>query len=240
MSLTESWHFLRRLVVAPQQVGAVLPSSRWLVSALTGPFAARMGPAKVLEVGAGTGPVTRRLASLLGPQDRLDICEVDAKFVRLLQRTVLATGPLADAQCQGRVRLLHGPVQEIDGQDYYDYVISGLPLNALATAEVEMILAAIERCLKPGGMFSYFEYVGARRLLSVWPMRRSRRRIRATSSVLDRRIRSHQVARHTVLANIPPAHARHWQFESAAGAPPAEAAAGLIGQPAGDFAASTR
>ena len=215
MSLIESWHFLRRLVVAPQQVGAVLPSSRWLVAALTSPFAARTAPARVLEVGAGTGPVTRRLARLLGRQDRLDICEIDLKFIRLIEQTLLIGGPLAAARAQGRVGLLHCPVQEIDAEDRYDFVISSLPLNSLDTGDVEMILDAIQRSLKPGGIFSYFEYVGARRLLSVSPNRRLRRRIRATSSVLDRRIRSHQVARRTVLANIPPAHARHWQFEPA-------------------------
>jgi phospholipid N-methyltransferase len=215
MSLIESWHLLRRAIAAPERVGAVLPSSRWLASALTAPFSRRQAPARVLEVGAGTGPVTRRLARLLGPADRLDICEVDAKFVRLLQRTVLAAGPLAHAHAQGRVRLLHCPVQDIEAADRYDYVISGVPLNALASGEVETILNAIERSLRPGGVFSYFEYVGARRLLSVSPDRRARRRIRAINRVLNRRIRSHQVARRVVLANIPPAHARHWRFEPA-------------------------
>lgn len=223
MPLAERLHFLQRYLVSPRQVGALWPSSRWLARALAAPFAQRSRPAWVLEVGAGTGPVTRRLAALLGPADRLDICEIDDKFVHILEETMLGSGSLADARAEGRVNLLHCPVQTIDAPARYDYIISGLPLNAFDSAEVETILDAIQRNLKPGGVFSYFEYVGARLLLRVSPNGRSRRRIRATSSILDRRIRRHQIAKRTVWANFPPAHARHWQFEPAPTASTAEA-----------------
>jgi phospholipid N-methyltransferase len=213
MQLAEPLRFLKRYVASPKQVGALLPSSRWLAGALTAPFARRTGPARVLEVGAGTGPVTRRLGKLLGPEDHLDICEIDDKFVRILEQTLLGSGPLAHARAEGRVHLLHCPVQDIDAPESYDYIVSGLPLNAFTSSEVEVILDAIQRNLKPGGIFSYFEYVGARLLLRVSPDGRARRRVRAVSSLLDRRIRRHQVARHTVWANVPPAHARHWQFQ---------------------------
>lgn len=213
MQLAEPLRFFKRYVASPKQVGALLPSSRWLAGALTAPFARRTGPARVLEVGAGTGPVTRRLGKLLGPEDRLDICEIDDKFVRILERTLLDNGPLADAWVEGRVHLLHCPVQDIDAPESYDYIVSGLPLNAFTSSEVEVILDAIQRNLKPGGIFSYFEYVGARLLLRVSPDGRARRRVRAVSSMLERRIRRHEVAHRTVWANVPPAHARHWQFQ---------------------------
>lgn len=212
--VAEPTAFLRRYVSEPTTVGAVVPSSRWLVDALTAPLTARSAPSSILEVGAGTGAVTRRLAALLGPEDRLDICEVDPTFVRILEKTVLASGPLAAARRQGRVRLLHCPLQEIDTTSRYDYVISGLPLTALGSRDVEAILATIRVSLRPGGVFSYFEYVGLRRLAGLSPRRRSRRRVRAVSRLLDRHIRSYQVARHTVVRNVPPAHARHWRFDA--------------------------
>ena len=206
--------FLRRYFAEPTSIGAVVPSSRWLVEALTAPVAARSEPASILEVGAGTGSVTRRLAALLGPEDRLDICEVDPTFVRILEKTLLSSGPLALARREGRVRLLHCPLQEIDTVGRYDYVISGLPLTAFARREVKAVLETIRLNLRPGGVFSYFEYVGLRRLARLSPRRRSRRRVRAVSRLLDQQIRDHQVARRTVVRNLPPAHARHWRFET--------------------------
>lgn len=207
--------FLRRFLKAPRQVGSLLPSSRRLTVALTKPFAERSTPARVLEAGAGTGPITRRLGDLLGPDDHLDICEVDDHFVKLLKRRVLATGPLAGAQRQGRVRLLHCPVQDIQAQNQYDFIISGLPLNGFDPQEVMTVLDTYKHLLRPGGVLSYFEYVGARRLLRYSPRQTSRRRIRAVSRLLDTGIAAHQVQRHTVLANFPPAHARHWRFDTA-------------------------
>lgn len=193
----------------------MLPSSRRLAVALTRPFADRSKPARVLEAGAGTGPITRRLGELLGPDDQLDICEVDDQFVDLLRRRILEADPLAGAYRQGRVRLLHCPVQKINAPKRYDFIISGLPLNAFELTDVMTILDTFQQQLRPGGTFSYFEYVGARRLLRLSPRGPSRRRIRAVSHLLETHIATHQVDRDIVLTNIPPAHARHWQFDSA-------------------------
>jgi len=211
--VTEPTAFLRRYFAEPNSVGAVAPSSRWLVAALTAPVAARSGPASILEVGAGTGAVTRRLAELLGPEDRLDICEVDPTFVRMLETTILSSAPLAIGREQGRVRLLHCPLQEINTARAYDYVISGLPLTAFRSEDVQKILETIRLSLRPGGVFSYFEYVGLRRLGALLPRRRSRHRVRAVSRLLDQHIRDYQVDRRTILRNVPPAYARHWRFD---------------------------
>jgi len=217
VSLVTSLRFLGRCLADPATVGSVTPSSQSLAAALTAPLAAHDGPVRVLEIGAGTGAVTRRLAALLGPADRLDVCEIDPTFVRILERTVLATGALAAATAEGRVRLLHCPVQDLDAPERYDYVISGLPMTAFEPKEVRAILRAIQRSLRPGGVFSYFEYAGIRRLMKMSPSRRWRRRIRAVSTLLDAHIREYQVAKRTVYRNLPPAHARHWRFDSPVG-----------------------
>jgi phospholipid N-methyltransferase len=229
--VTEPTALLRRYVAEPTAVGAVAPSSRWLVDALTAPVAARSGPAKILEVGAGTGPVTRRLGALLGPDDLLDICEIDPTFIRILEETVLASGALAEARCQGRVRLLHCRLQEISRGDGYDYIIAGLPLTGFEPQEVQEVLKTIQRSLRPGGVFSYFEYVGLRRLARLAPQRRARRRARVVSRLLDEHIRSFEIARRVVVRNLPPAHARHWRFDN--GCP-------RIGPGRGDFCDPSR
>jgi phospholipid N-methyltransferase len=222
VSVVNSLRFFGRCLADPIAVGSVAPSSQCLAQALTAPLAARSSPARVLEIGAGTGAVTRRLGELMGPADHLDICEIDPTFVRILRRTVLASGPLATARLEGRVCLLHCAVQEIRAPQHYDYIISGLPLSVFDSHELRDILESIQRSLRPGGFFSYFEYACVRRLLKVSPSRRWRRRIRAVSRLLDAHIRDYQVAQRMVLRNLPPAHARHWRFDSTVGAQPVE------------------
>jgi len=212
IQLSQTLVFLRQYLSSPAVVGAVAPSSRHLAAALASPFAQRRQPARVLEVGAGTGPVTRALADCFGGEDRLDVCEIDPTLAGILERRVLRTGVLGAAREQGRVRLLCCPVQDIHAPDTYDYVISGLPFNAFGYAAVRRILTVIERNLKPGGMFSYFEYVGVRKMRSTLPIDLSARRFRRVSALLKRQIRLHQVAHQTVWFNIPPARVRHWQF----------------------------
>src|SRR5437868_10331670 len=78
--------FFRQYRQRFQSTGAVAPSSRFLARALARPLETHAGPCRVLEVGPGTGAVTRRLVRLLKPGDRLDLVELNETFVDLLRR----------------------------------------------------------------------------------------------------------------------------------------------------------
>ncbi len=194
-------------------MGAISPSSPGLARALCTHFSRRTGPANVLEVGAGTGPVTRHIGSLLGPEDRLDVCEIQAKLADFLESSVLTTEHLAPAFADGRVRLLRAPVQEIDRENHYDFVIAGLPFTAFALRDIKDVFKVIRRCLKPGGVMSYFEYVALRRISSQVVLGSKRRRKRIVSAYMSRHIKNHQFDRQTVFQNVPPAYARHLRFD---------------------------
>lgn len=214
MQLEQHIRFLRRYLRSPSQVGAIGPSSRALAVALCEPYRRFSGPAKVLEVGAGTGAVTRHLGSLLGAEDELDICEIDPDFADVLRHDVLTQDDFAPAVAAGRVRLLQLPVQELPYENRYDFIISGLPLTAFRLRDLQNVFGVMRRCLRPGGMLSYFEYMALRktsRLLSIGPRRA---RIRSVSAYLSRNIREHQIDRRTVFQNLPPAYARHFQFST--------------------------
>ena len=204
--------FLRRYFDNPHVVGAIAPSSSALGKALCAPYARSTRPARVLEVGAGTGAVTRVLSTLLRPTDTLDICEVEPAFADILQRDVLTLPGLAAGVADGRVCLLRKPVQEITAEDHYDFVISGLPLTAFAIRDVLAVMRVIRRCLKRSGVLSYFEYVALRKATRALALGRRRAHVRMVSAYLSRTIKTYEVDRTTVLRNFPPAHARHLQF----------------------------
>lgn len=209
----DRWQFLKRYLSAPSRVGALAPSSRALAAALCHPFRQRADPATVLEIGAGTGAVTRLIGSLLGGEDKLDICEVEPAFADIIERNVLTRNDFGSALAEGRVHLIRTPVQRLRHENRYDFIISGLPLSAFELRDVKDVFSVVRRSLKPGGVFSYFEYVGLRRTTGTLAIGKQRKRILTVSAYLSRRIRKHQFDRRTILQNLPPAHTRHLRFD---------------------------
>ncbi len=208
--ISQHVEFLRRFLANPQQIGALAPSSRHLAEALTEPMSRRTRPSRILEVGAGTGAITRHLVDLLGPDDHLDICELQPDFCSVLERDVLSLPAAKLARSRGRIQLLTCRVEQIDRPAHYDFIISGLPLNSFDPETVDTILDRILANLAPGGVFSYFEYVGLGRITRHLGSSATRRRTGAVRDLLKQRIQRHQFARRTVLWNFPPAYARHW------------------------------
>ncbi len=204
--------FLRSFLRQPNLTGAVLPSSRRLAHALMSPLRKRTGPARILEIGAGTGAVTQHLGHELGARDQLDICEMQPAMIEHLRRRVISQPQFDRARRDGRVVLLDCRVQEIDLGRRYDFVISALPFTAFAPDDVQSILDVVRTVLEDGGVFSYFEYVALRRLRKVGSLNHARRRINGVGRILDRHIERFEINRETVWANFPPAHARHWKF----------------------------
>ena len=184
-----------------------MPSGRYLARALTRFVSEKsLPPRKILEVGPGTGAVTRQIIAGMGSADSLDLVELNRTFVEQLERR-FRTEPAfrAVADC---ARVLHCPVEELPRGDRYHVIVSGLPLNNFAAAEVERILAALVDLLAPGGTLSFFEYIAVRPLRALVSSRAERDRLRgigkALGSLLGREIR-----RDAVWLNVPPAWVHH-------------------------------
>jgi phospholipid N-methyltransferase len=207
---TECREFYRQFRQQYRNTGSILPSGRPLARALASEFRRRAGPAHVLEVGPGTGAVTAQILRQMRPDDRLDIVEINEHFVALLRRR-FEQEPLFRSR-RDRVRLFHAPLQEVLGEGVYDFLISGLPLNNFPLALVREIFQAYRRLLKPGGVLSYFEYLGIRRLKGVFVGRRERRHLHVLGRFLGRRLRAYEFRHQDVLLNVPPAVARHLRF----------------------------
>jgi phospholipid N-methyltransferase len=213
VALAHRWQFLKRYIARPGSVGAVAPSSRALAAAICDPLSRRTKPAVVLEIGAGTGAFTRHIGSLLDGGDELDICEVEPEFADIIERNVLTLSEFAPALAEGRVRLMRMPVQDLSPQRRYDFIISGLPLTAFTFRDVRSVFKVIQRSLRPGGVLSYFEYIGLRRISRTVAVGKRRKHIARVSAYLSRAIRNHQFDRQVVVQNLPPAYARHLRFD---------------------------
>lgn len=213
MAVGHRWAFLADYIRHPTRVGAIAPSSQALAEAICEPFRRSKKPVAVLEVGAGTGSVTRHIGTLLGNKDKFDICEISSELADILDRDILSNPPFAKGVAEGRVRLLRVPAQKIPYEKQYDFIICGLPLTSFQLADVQEVFAFVRRALKPHGVLSYYEYAGFRRTSRALSVGRRRDRIREVHAYLTRNIKEHQFAMKTVFQNLPPAHARHLRFD---------------------------
>lgn len=210
---TESRTFFGEFRRQFQTTGSVLPSSRFLARAMTAPLRRPRPPCRILEVGPGTGPFTCAIARSLGPDDRLDAVEVNDRFVQVLQDRMESEKVFRS--CRDRIRLIHAKVEEVKGENDYDFILSGLPLNNFSVEKIRTIFTTFDRLLKPGGLLTYFEYILIRSLKTPFVSRQERARLRQVGQLVADYQHTYEVGRQHVLANVPPATVRHLRFKKA-------------------------
>lgn len=101
----------------------------------------------VVELGAGTGPITAELLQVAPPQCKCLIIERDADFcVRLRERFPRADIIQADAADLDRLL-------DERGLEKVDHFLCGLPLPSFKREARDHILEVVHRRLAPGGVF---------------------------------------------------------------------------------------
>lgn len=149
--------FMRALCAWPQGIGSACPSSRYLARAMARE-AAQVRDGLIVELGAGTGAVTRALLDQGIAPDRLVVIERSALLVAHLREK------FPDIRIvEGDAAHLHQILDRLGfGPGHVGAVISSLPLRSLPAATVVRIGQALDRVLSAGTLFVQFTYsIGA-------------------------------------------------------------------------------
>jgi phospholipid N-methyltransferase len=210
----ECRQFYRQFRAQYHTTGSIVPSSRALARAMTRPMRKMKQPRRILEVGPGTGAFTAEIVRHLRRDDQFDIVEINPDFVAYLGRRFSEEPRFRRRRAQ--CRIMHCPVQEVQAEHGYDFLISGLPLNNFSLDLVHDIYRSYERLLKPDGTLTYFEYVWIRALKMPFVSASERTRLMMLTQYLEAKIRRHQIGEEIVFLNVPPAVARHLRFSRAA------------------------
>ena len=203
--------FLRQSFKEVSTVGALWPSSRGLSRAMVEPIFSsvhRGGPLRVLEIGAGVGPVTEELVARMLPGDRLDVVELNPEFCMVLKER------FAGAAVPPTVHQVS--ILDFAPDCRYHHVVSGLPLANFPAAMVEKIYARIFDLVEPNGTFVMFEHVGFREILNAITVGNTRERIEQIMKI-EQSMESLVVDRRTVPLNMPPARVLVRRHPNAAG-----------------------
>jgi phospholipid N-methyltransferase len=209
--------FLRQTWRDYHHVGAIAPSSRSLARAIAKALDQRPteGPMRVLEVGPGTGALTRGILEKLSPGDFLVLCEINRDFADHLDARF--TRDPEFARWRNSVEIVCKPVEEFGARESFHHIVCGLPFNNFAPDVVRGIFQKFADLLVPGGTVNFFEYAWIRPLKRLVSNAEQRRHTHAVEEILGDLIRRHQIDQQLVLWNLPPAWARTLQFR-----PPAD------------------
>ncbi len=148
-SVSDYARFLQAWLRKPRQTASIVPSSPWLGRLMASQIDPQGG--RVMELGGGTGALTREILATGLSVEQLEVVEINAEFARNLRRTLPG------------VRILETPAQIVavdaaGGPGGYQCVISGLPLLAMSKTLQHDILAEAFKLLRPGGVFVQFTY----------------------------------------------------------------------------------
>src|SRR5262245_30371303 len=154
--LNEYTRFFREFRRDFHHTGAVLPSGVFLARSIARGLRGPRQAARILEVGPGSGAITRVLAKHMQPGDMLDAVEINPHFAQLLEE--MRQRDPAFAASRDSIRIINAPIQDVKGESVYDMIISGLPLNNFTPDDIRSIFDTLTRLVRPGGLLTYFEY----------------------------------------------------------------------------------
>ncbi len=146
--------FVAEALVNFQTVAAISPSSSYLATAMLEPRTlARTRVA--LELGAGTGAITRALLAQLPAHAKLLVFEINPRFFECLQQSI--TDP--------RVILINSSAENLDaelrrrGIQKVDAVISSLGLAFMPEDDRQALFQRLSPFLHHKSVFTQFQYI---------------------------------------------------------------------------------
>jgi phospholipid N-methyltransferase len=142
----EWWLMLTKFLERGRTIASFAPSSRWMARATVRDIDFSMAGC-IVELGAGTGPITKEILGRAGKDCRVISLELDADLCRHLRRR-FPNAEVLEADAADLGRLL-----DERGIDKVDHILSGLPLPSIPEDIRNRILDVCARRLKPEGSF---------------------------------------------------------------------------------------
>lgn len=151
--LQEWFAFASQFFADFRTTASVVPSSPQLAREMVAPVR-EINAKVVLEFGPGTGPMTSQLLDALPGTGSLYCFEVNPRFVEYLNEHF----PDERMQVMAMGAERAPEVMAASSHSCADAVVSSLPLSFFPSELRHAILSAAAGCLRPGGVFTQFQY----------------------------------------------------------------------------------
>ncbi len=145
--------FFKAFLKNPKQTGSVIQSSMFLANKIVSPIDFKRAKF-VVELGAGTGAVTRKILEKM-PEDGVLVCfEIEKDLCRKMKQNIK----------DSRLKIVSDGAEKMErylrryGKGNIDYFISELPLVSLGSELSDKLLKLIFDNLKPDGKYVQIQY----------------------------------------------------------------------------------
>lgn len=142
----ERWLMLRKFLKHGTTIASFSPSSRFLSRSIIRGIDWSKTKC-VVELGAGTGPITKEIVKAAPPGVKLIIVELDPDFCRVLREKFPGHDIVEGDACK------LDEILAARGIEKADHVISGLPLPSFPAQLRDSIIAMSAKILGPDGEF---------------------------------------------------------------------------------------
>lgn len=162
-TLKETEYFLKAAVRNFQQVGTVFPTSKWIAQTMCKPLFAALNKGAnptVLEIGAGTGSITKLLYKVADKLSRLVVCECNPFYSKYLKAMLNKDFP----ELINRVEFFEDKIEEFREKSKFDYIISTVPLLCMEREQILSVLRKIQDLSHDDTILTHVEHLGARQL----------------------------------------------------------------------------
>lgn len=185
--------FLQGFIKKPTTVGAIAPSSPDLALKMIENVQADENNV-VLEIGCGTGAITKYLQKLIPNRKSYIGIEIEKNFVDSLESEFPNLNIVCGDACNASEIIADHQLGKIS------YIISGLPFVVLPKEVSEGILDEVDKMMEKGCLFRTFQYAHGYNLP---PAKKFRQRLNERYGTVEKSS--------LVLKNIPPAYTLTWR-----------------------------
>lgn len=141
-------HFIKHF----KHTGAIAPSSGYLVREMLASLEKVRNssdkPIRILELGPGTGVITKAIIKVMKPGDYLDIVELDPDFYKLVKKKF--KGP--------NIRVHGLNVLDFEFSEAYDFILSSIPYDQMPSEVTRALWLKKLEMIALGGYISYYKY----------------------------------------------------------------------------------
>ena len=187
----------------PKQVGAVFQCTSAVGEELVRFLKEHVGSKRILELGAGKGPITEVICKYLGKDDVFDIIEIDPAYcVDLYEK--FGKVPQAHIHCADALEFCSDP---------YDFIICTLPFNVFELGIIRKLQTHIIKLAKPSSYVSYVEYRFLSELRTFFANKQRRTILELRRALMSEFKNKYLVKTNCVLRNVPPIYIHHLRIE---------------------------
>lgn len=184
-SVEEAKCFIRGVIKNAREVGAPLPTSRFAARAMCEPVfsgLAKSSRPSVLEVGAGTGSISRFLIDVVDQLESLIICECNKIYADFLHKTLSSRSTFKNS-FQTKAVIINDYVENIEArlktkgmyhllQKRFDFIVCSLPFLSFSPAKCRDLLHVLKSLSHERTIMTFYEHLGFRELKEMFAKER--------------------------------------------------------------------